>query len=208
VTSVDVVLFFQWPQRAADLSALWHKPTDFLSLEAPIRSPRPEHSGGAFASTTSGAPTEQVLALRQRYPRWGKDKLAVLLRRERCYVSISMVGRILMDLKRRGTLHETPKVALLRRARRKLRNRPWAIRKPKHWRIAQPGDLVEIDTKEIRLRRGVLLKHFSAKDVVSRWDVVEAHQRATSLAAARFLDTLLARAGSLYGQNCAGRRRK
>ena len=43
------------------------------------------------------------------------------------------------------------------------------------------------------MRRGVLLKHFSARDVVSRWDVVEVHRRATSLAAARFLDTLLER---------------
>jgi len=52
---------------------------------------------------------------------------------------------------------------------------------------------VEIDTKEIRIRRGVLLKHFSARDVISRWDVVEVHHRATSLAAARFLETLLER---------------
>src|SRR5258708_823664 len=95
--------------------------------------------------------------------------------------------------KRRGVLHEPPKPARLRQARRKLRKRPWAIRKPKYWRIAQPGDLVEIDTKEIRMRRGVLLKHFSARDVVSRWDVVEAHHRATSQAAARFLETLLER---------------
>jgi transposase InsO family protein len=136
---------------------------------------------------------ERVLSLRKQYPRWGKDKLAVLLRREKCTVSTSMVGRILGDLKRRGALHEPPKSAVLRQARRKLRNRPWAIRKPKHWPIAQPGDLVEIDTKEIRMRGGVLLKHFSARDVVSRWDVVEVHRRATSLAAARFLDTLLDR---------------
>ena len=136
---------------------------------------------------------ERVLALRKEYPRWGKDKLVVLLRREQCSVSTSMVGRILVDLKRRGVLHEPPKPAVLRQARRKLRNRPWAVRKPKHWRIEQPGDLVEIDTKEIRMRRGVILKHFSARDVVSRWDVVEVHRRATSLAAARFLDTLLDR---------------
>jgi len=32
--SVDVVLFFQWPEWGADLPALWHQPTDFLSLEA------------------------------------------------------------------------------------------------------------------------------------------------------------------------------
>jgi transposase InsO family protein len=136
---------------------------------------------------------ERVLALRQQFPRWGKDKLAVLLAREKLRVSTSMVGRILFALKRRGALHEPPQPAVLLQQRRKLRKRPWAIRKPKYWRIEHPGDLVEIDTKEIRMRRGVLLKHFSARDVVSRWDVVEVHRRATSLAAARFLDTLLER---------------
>ena len=35
--------------------------------------------------------------------------------------------------------------------------------------------------------------HFSARDIVSGWDVVEVHERATSLAAAHFLDTLLDR---------------
>jgi len=43
------------------------------------------------------------------------------------------------------------------------------------------------------MRGGIILKHFSARDVVSRWDVVEVHRRATSLAAARFLDSLLDR---------------
>jgi putative transposase len=136
---------------------------------------------------------ERVLALRRQYPHWGKDKLVVLLRREKLLLSTSMVGRILADLQRRGVLHEPPKAVVLRQERRKLRNRPWAVRKPKHWRIVQPGDLVEVDTKELRLRHGVILKHFSARDVVSRWDVVEVHRRATSLAAARFLDTLLER---------------
>jgi putative transposase len=93
-------------------------------------------------------------------------------------------------LKRRGALHEPPKPAVLRQQRRKLRKRPWAVRKPKYWPLEHPGDLVEVDTKEIRMRRGVILKHFSARDVVSRWDVVEVHGRATALAAARFLDTL------------------
>jgi hypothetical protein len=53
--------------------------------------------------------------------------------------------------------------------------------------------LLEIATKEIRMRGGVILKHFSARDVVSRWDVLEVHRRSTSMAAARFLDTLLDR---------------
>jgi hypothetical protein len=134
--------------------------------------------------TWTAALSDRVLRLRQQFPRWGKDKLVVLLKTEQCSVSISMVGRILVHLQRRGVLHEPPKPRVLRQARRKLRKRPWAMRKPKYWRIEQPGDLVEID-----VRRSVLLKHFSARDVVSRWDVLEV----TSFAAARFLDTLLHR---------------
>jgi len=136
---------------------------------------------------------ERVFALRKQYPAWGKDKLVVLLRRQKLAVSTSMVGRILTELKRRGILLEPPRPAVLLRQRRKLRKRPWAVRKPKYWRIREPGDLVEIDTKEIRMRHGVVLKHFSARDVVSRWDVIEVHRRATSLAAARFLGGLLDR---------------
>lgn len=37
---------------------------------------------------------------------------------------------------------------------------------------------------------GVVLKQFTARDVISRWDVLEAHTRATATAAARFLQTL------------------
>ncbi len=172
--------FYRWKRR--------FDRHDLTTLEG--RSHRPRQ---VRKPTWSAELLERVLALRKQYPRWGKDKLVVLLRKKQCTVSTSMVGRILVQLKRRGALHEPPRPAVLRQARRKLRNRPWAIRKPKHWRIEQPGDLVEIDTKEIRMHRGVILKHFSARDVVSRWDVVEVHRRATSLAAARFLDTLLER---------------
>jgi putative transposase len=118
------------------------------------------------------------------------------LRCEDRRVSTSMVGRILADLQRRGVLHEPPRSAVLLRAHRKLRKRPRGHSQPKHWRIEQPGDLrdlIEIDTKEIRMRGGVILKHFSASDVISRWGVVELHRRGTSLATARFLDTLLDR---------------
>ena len=172
--------FYRWKQRFDHY--------DLSTLEE--RSHRPRQ---VRQPTWTAELAERVLALRKQYPRWGKDKLVVLLRRQSCTVSTSMGGRILADLKRRGVLHEPPRPAVLLRAHRKLRKRPWAVRKPKYWRIQQPGDLIEIDTKEIRMRRGVILKHFSARDVISRWDVVEVHRRGTSLAAARFLDTLLDR---------------
>jgi putative transposase len=38
-----------------------------------------------------------------------------------------------------------------------------------------------------------VLKHFTARDVVSRWDVLEAHTRASSRTATAFMDTLLKR---------------
>ena len=172
--------FYRWKRR--------FDRHDLSTLEG--RSHRPKK---VRQPTWSMQLAERVLALRKQYPRWGKDKLVVLLRRENHSVSTSMVGRILTHWKRRGVLHEPPKPAVLLRARRKLRKRPWAVRKPKYWRIQQPGDLVEIDTKEIRMRGRVILKHFSARDVVSRWDVLEVHRRGTSLAAAHFLDTLLDR---------------
>ena len=56
-----------------------------------------------------------------------------------------------------------------------------------------PGDIVEVDTLDMRPLPGVVLKHFTARDIVSRWDVLEAHSRATSRTASAFLDVLLER---------------
>src|SRR6185437_14151654 len=73
------------------------------------------------------------------------------------------------------------------------RPRPWAVRKPKEYQPSQPGDLVQVDTLEVRPLLGVTLKQFTARDVISRWDVCEVHRRATATAATTFLETLLKR---------------
>jgi putative transposase len=132
---------------------------------------------------------EKVLTLRLQFPRWGKDKLAVLLRRQRLPVSTSMVGRILTQLKRQGRLVEPPRSGVPG-SRRALRPRPYAVRKPKQYAVSQPGDLVEVDTLDVRPLPGVVFKQFTARDVISRWDVIQAHTRATAQTAAQFLDTL------------------
>ena len=134
---------------------------------------------------------QAVLRLRQQYPRWGKDKLVVLLRREGRAVSTSMVGRILTGLKARGGLREPPHPRIVPR-RRRLR-RPYAIRKPKDYVVQAPGDLVQVDTLDVRPLPGLVFKHFTARDVISRWDVLEVHTRATAAIARDFLDTLQAR---------------
>ncbi len=115
----------------------------------------------------------------------------VLLRREGRQVSASMVGRILRDLKTRRVLKEPPRSYIS--ARRRQQPRPYAVRKPKEYRIRDPGDLVEVDTLDVRPLPGVELKHFTARDVICRWDVVEAYSRATARTAASFLRTMLQR---------------
>ena len=134
---------------------------------------------------------EAVLMLREEYPRWGKDKLVILLRREGFASSASTVGRILKKLKERGVLKEPLPNHIS--ARKSWRQRPYAMRKPKDYAVKEPGDIVEVDTLDVRPLPGVVLKHFTARDVISRWDVLEAHTRASSHTATAFMDTLLRR---------------
>jgi putative transposase len=134
---------------------------------------------------------EQLLAvreLRERYPCWGKDKLVVLLRRDGIRLSVSMVGRILRRLRRSGDLREPARRRMSVRQRRW--QRPYAIRRPAGWAVERPGDLVELDTLDIRPLPGQIWKQFTARDVVSRWDTLELGRRATARAAAGVLDRL------------------
>jgi transposase InsO family protein len=131
---------------------------------------------------------ETVLELREQYPRWGKEKLCVLLRREGWQISISTVGRILCYLRRRGLLHDPPKKAYI--SVKRAKKRPYALRKPKNYKVEFPGDLVQIDTLDVTLMTGVHFKHFTARDMISRWDVLQACSRATANNARTFLETV------------------
>src|SRR3990172_8278321 len=102
--------------------------------------------------------SQAVLELREQYG-WGKDKLVILLRR--------------------GGWHAS--------ATRRRPLRPYAIRKPRDYQACQPGDIVQVETLDLRPLPGVVLKHFTARDVVSRWDVVEVYSVATARTATDFL---------------------
>src|SRR5437879_1502259 len=150
--------FYRWWRR--------YDPHNLNRLEA--RSHRPHQLRRPSWSVEQA---DRVLILRRQYPRWGKDKLRHVLLKQGLLLSVSTVGRILTDLKRRGVLVEAPPTTVLLRQHRKLRHRPWATRKPRFWRVREPGDLVALDSKQVRPARGVMLQHFSARDLVSRWDV-------------------------------------
>jgi putative transposase len=170
--------FYRWKRR--------YDPRHTQSLED--RPNRPRH---VRQPTYSIKLVTAVLKLREEYPRWGKDKLVILLRREGFTSSASTVGRILKKLKERGVLKEPWPNHIS--ARKSQRQRPYAIRKPKDYVVKEPGDIVEVDTLDVRPLPGLVLKHFTARDVISKWDVLEAHTRASSHTAAAFMDTLLER---------------
>jgi transposase InsO family protein len=133
----------------------------------------------------------RVLALREQYAPWGKDKLVILLKREEVSVSTSMVGRILSHLKRTRQLIEPPRSGISVRKRRLVR--AYARRKPKDYQIKEPGDLVQVDTLDVRPLPNVIRKQFTARDVISRWDVLDIRGAATAKTAAEFVEQVLGR---------------
>ena len=133
-----------------------------------------------------------VRDLREQYPRWGKAKLQCCLARGSTPValSVSMVGRILSRLRATGQLLEPPNRV---RTAKRCWTRPYGIRKPADYAVQEPGDLVQVDTVDVRPRPGVIVKHFTAADVVSRWSVAEVAGTATASVAVRMLDALASR---------------
>jgi putative transposase len=165
--------FYRWQHRVdqqglAGLEDRSHRPH---------RCPRP---------TWTTAQVEAVLAVRETYPTWGKAKLAVLLHRQGIDCSVSMVGRILGSLTRRGRLHQPPRH---RRPTRRL-PRPYAVRKPKDYAVRAPGDLVQVDTLDVQVVPGSRFKHLSLVDVVSRWHAAEIRWSGTAQTMRENLDRM------------------
>jgi putative transposase len=174
--------FYTWKRR--------YDPHNLASLED--RSSKPRH----FRKPTwSLELVKRVRELREEYPAWGKDKLVVLLHRQDRWkaehISTSMVGRILAHLKRTRQLVEPVRSAISVRKRR--HKRLYAVRKPKDYSVSAPGDLIEVDTLDVRPTANVVRKQFTARDLVSRWDVLDIRSTASAKTAAEFIDALLER---------------
>lgn len=172
--------FYSWKRR--------YDPKHLASLED--RSSKPKH---VRKPTWSLELVKRVRELREEYPAWGKDKLVVLLHRQARWkqVSTSMVGRILLHLKRTRQLIEPVRSAISVRKRR--HKRVYAIRKPKDYQVKDPGDLIEVDTLDVRPSPNVVRKQFTARDLVSRWDVLDIRSVATAKTAAEFIEQLIER---------------
>jgi transposase len=162
-----------------------YNPKELRSLED--RSSRPKRCKQA---TWTKDEILAVKTLRERYPAWGKLKLVVLLARQGIHLSASRVGRILAYLKRTRQLVEP-----LRRfsARRRQWKRQYATRKPRDYEAKLPGDIVQLDTMDVRPEPSIVLKQFTAVDVVSRWSVPTIAGNATANLATRALEAIIER---------------
>ncbi len=169
--------YYRWKHRYVP-----HRPR---TLEN--RSNRPQH---VRRSTWTSIQVIAVRDLRAQFPRMGKDKLAVLLRQQGISLSVSMVGRILVSLRSTHQLIEP--IARTAWKGRSRHTRPYAIRKPKDYPVEQPGDLLQVDTMEIRPRAGMIRKHFTAVDMASRYSIADLRGSATAGTATAFLDRVQA----------------
>lgn len=179
--------FYRWKRR--------YRKDCLRSLEDDRKSRRPNT---LRHPETPPEVVEKIKTLRETYPRWGKEKIYILSKKElvkegkeSLLVSSSTVGRTINRLKQRGVLKE-PILNYISSKKRFLK-RSWAVRKPKDYQAKNPGDLVEIDTLDIRPIPGVVKKQFTARDIIAKWDVVEVYGSATANLAAKFLDSLTQR---------------
>lgn len=157
-------------------------PYDLTTLED--ESKRPHH---VRQSQTPAGVVERIRILRERYPRWGKEKLAVLLRREGIRISGSTVGRVMTHLRARGLLIEPENIRQAKLARKRGQKPRYAARKPRDFQANRPGDLVEIDTLQVRICPNEVRFQFGAVDTISRFQAARAYRRQTSTAGADFL---------------------
>lgn len=128
---ISPATFYRWWQR--------YDPRRLESLEEDLRSRRPHR---VRQPETAPELVARIRAWREAFPRWGKAKLAVLLRREGWQVSVSTVGRTSTRLRAVGQLREPAMVRGARRRWRRRRARPYAQRRPWGYVAQAPGDLV------------------------------------------------------------------
>lgn len=179
--------FYKWKRK--------YQKDNLKSLEDDRKSRRPNI---LRHPETSAEVVEKIKTLRETYPRWGKEKLFILLKKElikegkeNLLVSVSTVGRTIEKLKQRGILREP--ITNYISSKKKYLKRAWAVRKPKNYEVRNLGDLVQVDTLDIRPIPGVVRKQFTARDIMAKWDVIEAYGKATANLAAKFLDSLILR---------------
>lgn len=172
--------FYRWKRR--------YRSYCLTSLEDHPKTRRPAN---LRTPTTDFGIVSRIKYYREIYPRWGKEKIKILLKREGILTSVSTVGRTIKRLKEKGLLKEP--IPNFISSKKRFLKRAWGVRKPEGYRPSFPGDLLQVDTLDVRPVPGVVRKQFTARDVISKWDLLEAYGSATAGLAAKFLDNIILR---------------
>ena len=120
----------------------------------------------------------EIVKIRKQYPAWSKYKIKRILTRENMIVSASTIGRV---LKRKGLINN--KVS---KKRTKAAKNP-KKRFPKGFKIASPGDMVQMDTKYVNLIGGKRIYQFTAIDVLTKRRALKYYSSLASKNGADFL---------------------
>ena len=88
---------------------------------------------------------EKIRAVREQYPRWGREKLRVLLSEEGITLSAKSIDWVIGQLKVRGVLREAVQ------PRKAVRWQHKRLRRPGELVVDRPGALVQMDSKHVTL---------------------------------------------------------
>jgi transposase InsO family protein len=124
-----------------------------------------------------------ILNIRKEHPRIGKDKIKALLDQQESleHISISTIGRVISDLKKKGLISTNKKLSFYARTGN-LFERSAVKRKKtrrKGYKPIQPGDLLQIDTIVLFIN-GIKRYIVSAIDLTSDFAFAYAYTSASS----------------------------
>lgn len=93
-------------------------------------------------------------------------------------------------LKARGLLMEPENIRQAKLTRKRRQKPRYAARKPRDFQATRPGDLIQVDTLQVRICPNEVRFQFVAVDMVSRFQAARVYRRQTSTAGADFLHYL------------------
>jgi transposase InsO family protein len=131
------------------------------------------------------AEKQLVLKIRRENPTYGKDKIAVILKRDYAQtMSKSTVGRIIKHLKAKGLIIRSPSALRTKRKRVfKKHAKPWEFKLYENMIL---GERVQIDHMTVT-KNGITVKHFQAWERKSKHIFAAVYSNAKASSAKRFL---------------------
>ena len=127
---------------------------------------------------TSWRIVSEVVNIRKQYPAWSKYKIQAILKQKQMIVSASTIGRI---LKRKGLINKKISIKKQKAAKNPKK------RFPHGFKVSYPGDMIQMDTKQINLIGGRKIYQFTAIDVLSKKRVLRVYSSLSSKNGACFL---------------------